>query len=254
MKRNTDSSPSGKGEEKPILVTTSSRVKVILPSVRLDAHKQTTVKDKSCSSPSKSNCSKSKKQVGISKSSMASKGSKSPMKDKSPKSHVKAKSPKRKDRIGVVDNSRKTRTPDRGNTCDSPASNSEFPCSMTTRSHTYKKKESNVTRKAEGDSCIKKNLAKKCVKMGWRTQFPGKRVRISDVMKRIEDSEGADLQFKINFLMLFICTMAECNSCGYCNPSVLTYITNETDISKIDWSKYVLDCLRTSKDLWRSLF
>ncbi|KAI3727825.1 hypothetical protein L6452_16445 [Arctium lappa] len=35
----------------------------------------------------------------------------------------------------------------------------------------------------------------KCVKVAWRKQFPGKRVRISAVMKRIEDSEDADLEF-----------------------------------------------------------
>ncbi|KAI3736111.1 hypothetical protein L6452_15644 [Arctium lappa] len=238
--------------QKSTVVKTSSGVKIILPSISIDSHKQTTVKDKSCSSPSKGKSSKSKKQVGISKSPGSAKGSKSPI---SPMSHVKAKSPKRKERTGVVDYSRKTRTLDRYDTCESPASNSEFSCSMTTRSHTSKKKESNVTRKAEGDSSIKKKLAKKavvksiknkkndptphakCVKMAWRKQFHGKRVRISAVMKRIEDLEDANLQFKINFLKLFICTIAECNSCGYCNPGVLTYIMDETYISKIDWSK-----------------
>ncbi|KAI3702371.1 hypothetical protein L6452_28107 [Arctium lappa] len=128
------SSPSSKGKEKPNVVTTPSGVRVILPSVRNDAHK----------SPSKANSAKSKKQVGISKSS-AGKGSKSPMKKNSPMSHGKAKSPKRKDRTHVLDYSRKQRTHDRDD-------NSEFPCSMTTRSHASNKKELNVKRKAEAIS------------------------------------------------------------------------------------------------------
>ncbi|KAI3770726.1 hypothetical protein L6452_01868 [Arctium lappa] len=188
--------------QKPYMVTTPSGVRVILPFVRNDAHKL----------PSKANSAKSKKQVGIFKSP-AGKGSKSPMKKNSPMSHGKEKSPKRKDRTRVLDYSRKQRIHDRDD-------NSEFPCSMTTRSHASNKKELNVKRKAKGDSTIKKKHAKKavvrsiknkksdpaprskCVKVVWRKQFPGKRVRISAVMKRIEESEYADLEFKINFLML----------------------------------------------------
>ncbi|KAI3685458.1 hypothetical protein L6452_34702 [Arctium lappa] len=113
-------------KEKPTVVTTYSGVKVILPSVRIDSHKQTNIKDKSCSSPSEAKSSKSNKKVGVSKSPMAAKSSKSPIKDKSPMSQMKAKSPKRKEHTGVVDYSRKTKTPDRDNICESPTSNSEF--------------------------------------------------------------------------------------------------------------------------------
>ncbi|KAI3759584.1 hypothetical protein L6452_07500 [Arctium lappa] len=165
-------------EENPNVVTTPSGVRVILPSVRNDAHK----------SPSKANSAKSKKQVGISKSP-SGKGSKSPMKKNSPMSHGKAKSPKRKDRTRVLDNSRKQRTHDRDD-------NSEFQSPMTTRSHTSNKKELNVKRKAEGTPIEGNDIyltdpapRAKCVKVAWRKQFPGKRVRISVVMKRIEDSE-----------------------------------------------------------------
>lgn len=91
----------------------------------------------------------------------------------------------------------------------------------------------------------------KSIRASWRRQFPGKRVRISDVMKKVESSDIADFQFKINFLMLFLSTMAECNSCGYCNSGVIDYITEDTDISKVDWSKYVFSCLMRSKYQWK---
>ncbi|KVH93344.1 hypothetical protein Ccrd_004590 [Cynara cardunculus var. scolymus] len=81
---------------------------------------------------------------------------------------------------------------------------------------------------------------KKNIKKSWRSQFAVKRVRISDVMKKVEESDNADFEFQINFLMLFLSTMAECNSCGHCNPAVLNYLTEDIDISSIDWSKYLL--------------
>ncbi|KAI3693233.1 hypothetical protein L6452_33065 [Arctium lappa] len=172
--------------QKPNVVTTSSGLRVILPSVRNDDHKKTNVKDKSSISPSKANSEKSKNQVGISKSPVGGKGSKSPMNDNSPMSHVKANSPKQKDRIRVLDYSRKQRTHDRADTYESPASNSEFPCSMTTRSHASKKKELNVTRKAEGGNDIYLTdpaPRAKCVKVAWRKQFLGKKVHITEGKK-----------------------------------------------------------------------
>ncbi|KAI3707326.1 hypothetical protein L6452_25746 [Arctium lappa] len=161
--------------QKSNVVTTPSGVRVILPSVRNDAHK----------SPSKANSAKSNKQVGISKSS-AGKGSKSPMKKNSRMSHEKAKSPKRKDRTRVLD--------------------------------------------TQGNRGLMIETIIHMCEGGLEEAISWEEGCISAVMKRIEDSEDADLEFKITFLMLFI---------------------YEIDISKIDWRKYVLDCLRTSKDTWK---
>ncbi|KAI3669514.1 hypothetical protein L6452_40750 [Arctium lappa] len=205
--------------QKPNVVTTPSGVRVILPSVRNDANKQTTVKDKSSISPSKANNAKSKKQVGISKSPLAGKGSKSSMKKNSPMSHVKANSPKRKRIVlctRVLDYLRKQMTHDRDDTYESPTSNSKFPCSMTTRSHASKKKELNVKRKAEGTPIGGNDIyltdpapRAKCVKVAWRKQFPGKRVRISAVMKIIENSKDLIL-FLISLKKLLYADITEC--------------------------------------------
>ncbi|KAI3745850.1 hypothetical protein L6452_08261 [Arctium lappa] len=183
-KRNLASSPSSKGEGSKV------NEKTVTPRKRPKHKVAAKVNEKDDTG------------TDVSRLNIPRKGSKSPMKKNSPMSHGKAKSRKRKDRTRVLDYSRKQRTHDRDD-------NSEFPCPMTTRSHASNKKELNVKRKAEGTPIGGNDIyltdpapRAKCVKVAWRKQFPGKRVRISAVMKRIEDSEDADLEFKINFLML----------------------------------------------------
>ncbi|KAI3757626.1 hypothetical protein L6452_05168 [Arctium lappa] len=183
---------------KPKMVTTSSGVRVILPSVTHDRKRKNLVKDKSNKSPDKR------------------KSSKSPVKNKSSKSTVRVTSPETNDGAVVVESIRKTRSKTRETTVQRVSKKTKHGKGMDTGSAECRK-----------------------------------RVRISDVMKKVESTETSDFQFKLNFLVLFLSTMAECNSCGYCNSTVLGYITHDTDISKIDWSKYVFNYFMRSKDQWR---
>ncbi|KAI3680917.1 hypothetical protein L6452_35696 [Arctium lappa] len=200
---------------KPKMVTTSSGVRVILPSFTPNTTRKSPKKDKS------------------NKSTDTRKSSKSRVKKKSSKSTVSVTSIEKIEGAIVVESTRKTRSKTRETMVQRVSKKTKHGKGMDTGPA-----ECSYTPSTSKAQTVKKKMV-------------GKRVRISDVMKKVESTETSDFQFKLNFLILFLSTMAECNSCGYCNSAVLSYVTQDTNISKIDWSKYVLNCLMRSKDQWR---
>lgn len=85
----------------------------------------------------------------------------------------------------------------------------------------------------------------------WRQQFDKVKVRPADIMKEIERSNDADFNFRINFITLFVNTMADCNRMGCCNLGFLSRIHDDAILEKIDWCKFIFDCVKTSKVGWK---
>ncbi|KVI05038.1 hypothetical protein Ccrd_016632 [Cynara cardunculus var. scolymus] len=85
----------------------------------------------------------------------------------------------------------------------------------------------------------------------WRQQFDKVKVRPADIMKEIERSKVADFNFRINFITLFVNTMADCNRMGCCNLGFLSHIHDDAILDKIDWCKFIFDCVKTSKVGWK---
>jgi hypothetical protein len=86
----------------------------------------------------------------------------------------------------------------------------------------------------------------------WKNQFENiKDLRLKQLKNVICLTREADFNFRINFLVLFINTFCESTSMGKCNLNALYHIKKETDISSIDWCKYVVDCLKRTKKAYK---
>ncbi|CAI9302721.1 unnamed protein product [Lactuca saligna] len=83
----------------------------------------------------------------------------------------------------------------------------------------------------------------------WKQQFKKDSIiRLSAIKNIIVSTTQADLNFKLNFLVLFVNAFCESTSMGRCNMFPLSYISRKTDINNIDWCNYVLDCLVRTKN------
>ncbi|KAI3692442.1 hypothetical protein L6452_32258 [Arctium lappa] len=89
------------------------------------------------------------------------------------------------------------------------------------------------------------------ITVSWRKQFTKDRMRPKDVMAVIQQTDDAGIKFKLNFLVIVVNTLAECSRVGCCNVRFLSRIQSVDMISKIDWCKYIYDCLATSKRSWK---
>ena len=86
----------------------------------------------------------------------------------------------------------------------------------------------------------------------WYSQFESIRYptphRVAHV---VEKSEIDGILFNLNILVLFSNFFGLGGKGGQCKPQqILNYIREDTEIKKIDWSKYVFDCLKNSKENW----
>lgn len=85
----------------------------------------------------------------------------------------------------------------------------------------------------------------------WKLQYKKEKIRPSDVSNTIIDSDDDGELFKLNFLVLFVNSMAECSPAGACLNHFLTKIGSTDMIRNINWSGYILDCIRRSKRKWK---
>nr|GEW20919.1 hypothetical protein [Tanacetum cinerariifolium] len=69
----------------------------------------------------------------------------------------------------------------------------------------------------------------------------------------ISHTTEADLMFQRNFITLFESTMGTLDNGGRVSTKLLKRITEDVDISDIDWCGYILDCLHTSKKNWKDM-
>lgn len=85
----------------------------------------------------------------------------------------------------------------------------------------------------------------------WKKQFTKKNLTPKDVMNEIVATDDAGVRFKLNFLVLFVNTLAECSHVGCCNIKFLDLIRNMEMIPNIDLSRYIYNCIARSKNNWR---
>ncbi|CAI9286822.1 unnamed protein product [Lactuca saligna] len=67
----------------------------------------------------------------------------------------------------------------------------------------------------------------------------------------IKNTKQDTLMFRLNFSTLFINTFVESTLSGTNQINVVNKLVLVKDFSKIDWCKYILDCLVSRKQLWR---
>ena len=86
----------------------------------------------------------------------------------------------------------------------------------------------------------------------WYSQFPTRNPTPNKVADFIIETKVEGIMFKMSILVLFSNILGLAGLGGQCRPSLIVpYITEETKIDKIDWCKYVLDCLKISKVGWK---
>ncbi|GKC57052.1 hypothetical protein Tco_1084650, partial [Tanacetum coccineum] len=86
----------------------------------------------------------------------------------------------------------------------------------------------------------------------WDAQFKkGKVITPSYLKSLIRKSKVADINFKLNFIVLFTSVMGNVKPKGICDLSVLHYISRKTDLGKINWCEYEWRCLKKCKEWWK---
>ncbi|GJW65730.1 hypothetical protein Tco_0117614 [Tanacetum coccineum] len=69
----------------------------------------------------------------------------------------------------------------------------------------------------------------------------------------ISDTTEVYFMFRMKFITLFGSTMGTLDNGGRVSTKLLKRITEDVDISGIDWCEYILDCLHTSKKNWKDV-
>ncbi|KAD5317446.1 hypothetical protein E3N88_17392 [Mikania micrantha] len=86
---------------------------------------------------------------------------------------------------------------------------------------------------------------------GWRKKYDKDYITPSDIVSRIiKNYDDVSLNFQLDFLVLFISTMVECYAHGKCKLDVLGYFSDDTDVGKINWCKYIISRLKDCKKGW----
>ncbi|KAJ9548708.1 LOW QUALITY PROTEIN: hypothetical protein OSB04_021251 [Centaurea solstitialis] len=87
----------------------------------------------------------------------------------------------------------------------------------------------------------------------WKEQFDDRScIRAQEVQMKITESERDDWNFRLNFIILFINSMAESSKMGLVNSTILSHLPSELDFKMINWCKYICDCARDAKNAWSS--
>ncbi|GJU95372.1 hypothetical protein Tco_1320128 [Tanacetum coccineum] len=99
-----------------------------------------------------------------------------------------------------------------------------------------------------------KNVVKDAVMTkNWLDQFGGiKNINQNHVKHVIRNSRIADMNFKLNFIVLFTSVMGCVKTKGICDLSVLNHMREDTDIANINWCSYIWTCLKKCKDGWNN--
>ena len=86
----------------------------------------------------------------------------------------------------------------------------------------------------------------------WNKQYEGvKDIKPADVKFMIRQSKKADLNFKLNFIVLFTSVMGRLKNKGVCDLKILDYITPDTNLSNINWCDYIWKCIKSCKIGWK---
>ncbi|GJV73920.1 C2 calcium-dependent membrane-targeting protein [Tanacetum coccineum] len=66
------------------------------------------------------------------------------------------------------------------------------------------------------------------------------------------NSRVADMNFKLNFIVLFTSVMGCVKTKRICDLSVLNHIQMDTNLAKVNWCSYCWRCLKKCKDGWKN--
>ena len=85
----------------------------------------------------------------------------------------------------------------------------------------------------------------------WEAQFEdAKSVRPNAVKDAMLADPEVSLMFKVNLFVLLCNTLGKTHSMGICDLSMLPYVSQNLDLSCIDWCDYVLECLKDTRFGW----
>lgn len=87
----------------------------------------------------------------------------------------------------------------------------------------------------------------------WKKQFGMMEEYITpSVLKtKIRQSNEVNMNFKLNFIVLFANVMGCCKKNGTCDLGILNHIGPNTNLEKVNWCDYVLSSLTKCKDGWK---
>ncbi|KAJ0786395.1 hypothetical protein HanOQP8_Chr02g0054981 [Helianthus annuus] len=87
----------------------------------------------------------------------------------------------------------------------------------------------------------------------WRKRYRKRFVAPTNLARSILTSDEANsFHFRLDFLMLFLTVMVECNKNGQMKEWILKTFTGDTDFSKINWCAYLIQQIKSCKDGWKS--
>ncbi|PWA56439.1 hypothetical protein CTI12_AA402300 [Artemisia annua] len=72
----------------------------------------------------------------------------------------------------------------------------------------------------------------------------------SSLSEIIQTSEGTDIIFDLNFLMLFANCLGTCRNTAMLKYHVLENVMSSKDIPNIDWCVFIWNCIKESKQKW----
>ena len=85
----------------------------------------------------------------------------------------------------------------------------------------------------------------------WRGQYSGDKFNGEEYLRRIQATTKDNLMFRLNFLTLFVNNFIESMLMGTNQIKVVRKLVLVEDFSKLNWCKYMLDCLGSRKKLWK---
>ncbi|MFS7995906.1 hypothetical protein Hanom_Chr12g01123581 [Helianthus anomalus] len=102
---------------------------------------------------------------------------------------------------------------------------------------------------------VKKPSKKDPVILRWRNQFgPGSNLKtVKDVTDFIKASDDSGRMFMLNYLVVFNTIMGVTTKGRHVNMKFLPSVTPNADINKMDWCRYLIECLRKTKRKWSGL-
>ncbi|CAH1454220.1 unnamed protein product [Lactuca virosa] len=88
----------------------------------------------------------------------------------------------------------------------------------------------------------------------WSAQFNSENdISPKGVQRAIKRLKDVGLLFKVNFLVLICNTLGQSKSMSTCDVSMLAKVSEDLDLSDIDWCSYVLECLKNTKNAWNPM-
>ncbi|KAK1430004.1 hypothetical protein QVD17_12424 [Tagetes erecta] len=101
-----------------------------------------------------------------------------------------------------------------------------------------------------GDDFVAEGVVNATVSKMWRRVYGISEISPANIVNRLRTYTVADWLFRIDFVMLFITTMIDCQKNGKCKTSIMPVFTESRDISKLDWCSLIYSNIHECKDNW----